>query len=219
VLSQIFDVAYSCVIYFFGSWCGDCCSDLTVEISYDGEPWRYSQAVGEEDVPLQTELQRRLREDLLPNMEWMATSLRSITLLQLGPAWNFEQQIRSRLLDNLFYWMFSEKRRPQSLSCIWISDFYFPHELIDSVLLNAPQLKVFRAINHPEDLEFLIGKYSRFRDVEIFGGLRFLPLDHLHKLKTAYGYFDVEFSKEYEVSILKIVILTFLLKICLLILF
>lgn len=142
--------------------------------------------------PLQNEVERYVREDVLPHMGWM-TSLKSLFLLKLGRFYNLEGiYVRSRLLDHLLQQMFSSGPLPISLVRLWVREFYFSPGLAP-VLAIAPSLKAF--CEDPSRLSPL----ERFLDIEYLGCTEFSPLAHLAHLKSADGDFSDDRHQE-EVS-------------------
>jgi len=133
---------------------------------------------------------RRLHEDMFPNMDWMITSLQNLVLIKLGPSDEFGRvQIGSRLLVYLLDWLLSKDRLPKSLLSLWISDFYFPGDLLfNEVLSIASPLKAFLA----QDLFILEEEmYDQFHNLEQFSGIRFSStLAHLPNLKAVSGIND-----------------------------
>ena len=145
--------------------------------------------------PFQNEVERYVREDVLPHMGWMA-SLKSLFLLKLGPFYNLEGiYVRSRLLDHLLEQMFSIGPLPTSLVRLWVREFYFSPGLAP-VLAIAPSLKAFcedRSRLSPLEL------HERFLEIEHLGSTEFTPLAHLAHLKSADGDFSDDRHQE-EVS-------------------
>jgi len=167
------------------SWCKDC-TELTVEITYTGEPCKL-KAKSNFDV-VENEIDRCAYEDLLPYTNWMK-SLKSLSLIKLGFFDNYDdpsyrvRSLRCRLLDRLLHSMFSNGPSPESLERLWINGFYYS---LEPILPIAASLKAFHG---DADKLFDLDAYELFRDLEQFAEFDcFLSLAHLPNLKTVYGY-------------------------------
>lgn len=174
--------------------------DLAVQITYTGESRQYMYFESDDDVdedepslpeldddlfPFQRKVKRWFRKDVVPNMDWMITSLQNLVFIKLGPSDQSAcSQIGSRLLVDLFDLLLSEERLPKSLLCLWISDFYFPAELLHEVLLISSPLKAIMA----QDL--LSVEFKQFPNLEQISDFSFYsPLAHLPYLKAVSGFF------------------------------
>lgn len=154
--------------------------------------------------PLEKEIDRIVREELLPETNWMKY-LQSLTLVNSGLFQNCEGyngKVRCRLLDRLLYSMFtrddSAAMRLASLEHLWIDCFYFS---LDMVMPTLPSLKAFQGNGDLLDTD---DDYERFRDLEHFAGPDFsVPLAHLPNLKTVYGcyYFDYLSSEDEDLNV------------------
>jgi len=174
---------------------------LSIEINFTGEDIEWEPFVTlSPRSPLENEIDRIVREELLPETNWMK-NLQSLTLVNSGLFDNCERdngKVRCRLLDQLLYSMFASEPSPASLEHLWIHDFYFS---LDMVMPTLPSLKAFRGHGDLLDTD---DDYERFRDLEHYAGLDFSePLARLPNLKTAYGYFGLHFGEDEEVLFLK----------------
>jgi len=73
---------------------------------------------------------KTIKKTMFPKLEWM-TNLKKLVLIKYG---RFSPAVRSLLLNNLCAFLFTEKRAPSSLECVWVEGFHlaaplFPHWL------------------------------------------------------------------------------------------
>lgn len=155
---------------------------------YGGKPDQYQEQA--EFSPYEAEIERYVQENLFPRLIWMK-SLQKLVLTNRGFSSNFAHGcVRSRLLDLLLHWMFSnDPRPPQALTHLWVQHFYFPTSLLNSIAENVPIMKVFRA-DMPSN-GFSIYR-SEFRDLEHLSWIDLDSLDHLRHLKSVHGSFSGE---------------------------
>ena len=105
--------------------CRDCV-DLSVEITYTGEPFDYRAAIPWVDPVLKfTDLCWFIQETIYPHLGWMK-SLKSLVLTKLGPflsAGETHGYVNSLMLNELLGWLFTEEEAPLSLQHLWIQHF------------------------------------------------------------------------------------------------
>lgn len=175
--------------------CRDCV-DLSVEITYTGEPFDYSTSGPWVNPALQfTDLSQFIRETIYPHLGWMK-NLNSLVLTKLGPfltASEDHSYVNSLMLNELLGWLFSGEEAPRSLQHLWIQNFCF--RPTGSLQFCASSLKTCQV--GEAGLEF---NYDGFPNLEILAAMNFSPespLLHLPNLKYAYGlcYFDESVSQ------------------------
>jgi len=158
---------------------------LTVEITYTGDSIYKDDSAFPAEFPPSTfenEVDRFVREDLLPKTEWMK-SLQTLVLIKLGGFENFEDEIfngvcnvRCLLLDHLLNRMFSIGPIPTSLEHLWIHDFHYFLELVPPII---PPLKAFREYD-----SYLHPNSDEFRVLEQYGACDFsVSLSHLQRVE------------------------------------
>jgi len=176
--------------------CRDCV-DLSVEITYTGEPFDYPTSASAPWVnpALQfTDLSRFIQETIYPHLGWMK-SLKSLVLTKLGPFHTASEEhgyVYSLMLNELLGWLFSEEEAPRSLQHLWIQ--HFCCRSIRSLQFCAPSLKTCQVGDIGRQFN-----YDGFPNLEVLGEIDFsheVPLLHLPNLKYAYGlcYFEEDES-------------------------
>jgi len=175
--------------------CRDCV-DLSVEITYTGEPFDYPAATPWVHPLFKfTDLCRFIQETIYPHLGWMK-SLKSLVLTKLGPFHTASEDhgyVYSLMLNELLGWLFSEEGAPLSLQHLWIQSFCC--HSIRSLEFCASSLKTCQVGEVGRKFN-----YNSFPNLEILAEIEFsheFPLLPLPNLKYAYGicYFDESVSQ------------------------
>jgi len=177
---------------FSYSWC-QVCTELKVEITHTVESiTEYESELEEEEeeyvLPqMEGSIIEEVFENVLQDLSWMDETLQSLRMVKLGPFENFENCVRSRLLDKLF-----ESITCSSVVHLLVDDFYFsPSEYFLEPIAPANM----KAYNHNSADPIGYEPHDDFRDLEHFDGVDFsqYSLDHLPNLKKANGIFNDDF--------------------------
>ncbi len=126
---------------FSYSWC-QVCTELKIEVTYTGESiTEYESELEEEEEYVLPQIEGSIIEEVFENvlqdLSWMDETLQSLRMVKLGPFENFENCVRSRLLDKLF-----ESITCSSVVHLLVDDFYFsPSEYFLEPI--APAMKTY----------------------------------------------------------------------------